>query len=117
MRHSKWKLLSLVGITLLGAAPVRAEVLIGLSAPLTGTYAWAGIGAEEGAEMAVADLNGKGGVLGASIEMITVDDYCDGAQAVAAAQKLIIAEVAAAFGPVCSGAAIPVSRSSPKPVS
>jgi branched-chain amino acid transport system substrate-binding protein len=92
------------------ASLVHAEVLIGLSSARTGTHAWVGVDSEEGAEMAVADLNAKGGVLGEPVEMITVDDYCEGEQAVAAAKKLVEAKVAAAFGPLCSGAAIPASK-------
>lgn len=88
----------------------RADILVGLVAPLTGTYAWVGVGAQQGAEIALADLNSQGGVLGKRIKMIAVDDYCTGDQAVAAAAKLIEAEVASVFGPLCSGAAIPASK-------
>jgi len=42
--------------------------------------------------------------------MVEADDYCDGEQAVAAANKLVAAGVAAVFGHPCSGAAIPASR-------
>jgi branched-chain amino acid transport system substrate-binding protein len=93
-----------------GVAPARAEVRIGLAAPLTGNAAWAGGETVEGAEIAVADLNQKGGVLGEKIAMITVDDYCDGEQAVAATNKLIASDVAMVFGHQCSGAAIPASK-------
>jgi branched-chain amino acid transport system substrate-binding protein len=41
--------------------------------------------------------------------MIVVDDYCSGAQAVAAANKLVEAGVVAVVGHDCSGAAIPAS--------
>jgi branched-chain amino acid transport system substrate-binding protein len=92
------------------ASSARAEVRIGLGAPMTGPNAWAGGRTEEGAKLAVADLNAKGGVLGEQIEMITADDYCDGAQAVAAANKLVAAGVVAVFGHQCSGAAIPASK-------
>jgi branched-chain amino acid transport system substrate-binding protein len=92
------------------ASLANAEVRIGLSTPRTGTYGWVGVQAEQAAEMAVADLNAKGGVLDEPIEMLPVDDYCDGEQAVAAAKKLVEIKVAAAFGPMCSGAAIPASK-------
>jgi branched-chain amino acid transport system substrate-binding protein len=92
------------------ASPARAEVRIGLAAPLTGHYAWPGGATVRGAEIAVADLHAKGGVLGEQIEMIIADDYCDGEQAVAAANKLIADEVVAVFGHQCSGAAIPASK-------
>jgi branched-chain amino acid transport system substrate-binding protein len=88
----------------------HAEVPIGLAAPLTGSMAWGGVETKEGAELAAADLNAKGGVLGDQIEIITVDDYCEGPQAVAAANKLVAARVVAVFGHQCSGAAIPASK-------
>jgi branched-chain amino acid transport system substrate-binding protein len=93
-----------------GAALAHAEVRIGLAAPLTGTLAWAGGETEEGAEIAVADLNAQGGVLGEPIELIKADDYCDAEQAVAAANKLLADKVVMVFGHQCSGAAIPASE-------
>jgi branched-chain amino acid transport system substrate-binding protein len=99
-----------VSLLVSAACAARAEVLIGLAAPLTGPYSWAGAGTQEGAELAVDDLNKAGGVLGRPIEMITVDDYCAGDQAVAAAKKLVEAGVVAVFGHQCSGAAIPASK-------
>jgi branched-chain amino acid transport system substrate-binding protein len=93
-----------------GIASAHAEVRIGLAAPLTGPMAWAGAITQQSAEFAVADLNAKGGVLGQRIEMVTADDYCDGEQAVAAANKLVAVGIAAVFGHQCSGAAIPASK-------
>jgi branched-chain amino acid transport system substrate-binding protein len=110
MRRSTWKLLGLLGIVLMIATPAHAEVRIGLAAPLTGPMAWAGDQNWRGAEVAVADLNSRGGVLGEQIELITADDYCEGEQAVAAANKLMAAGVVAVLGHVCSGAAIPASK-------
>jgi branched-chain amino acid transport system substrate-binding protein len=110
MRCSKWKLLGLFCATLVTAAQARAEVRIGLAAPLTGPMAWAGAATEQSAEFAVADLNAKGGVLGEQIEIVTADDYCEGEQAVAAAHKLVADGVVAVFGHQCSGAAIPASK-------
>lgn len=106
VRLSPFLLAALVTATL----PVHAEVRIGLAAPLTGKVAWAGGETREGAEIAVADLNTQGGVLGEQIEMIVADDYCDGKQAVAAANKLLADGVVMVFGHQCSGAAIPASK-------
>jgi branched-chain amino acid transport system substrate-binding protein len=92
------------------ASPGVAEVLIGLAAPLTGPMAWAGAATEQSAGFAVADLNAKGGVLGEQIEIVTADGYCNGEQAVAAANKLVATGVVAVFGHQCSGAAIPASK-------
>jgi branched-chain amino acid transport system substrate-binding protein len=92
-----------------GTAPADAEVRIGLAAPLTGPNSWDGGITLRGAEVAVAVLNAGGGALGEQIELITADDYCDGEQAVAAANKLVADRVVAVFGHHCSGAAIPAS--------
>jgi branched-chain amino acid transport system substrate-binding protein len=92
------------------AALAHAEVLIGLPAPYTGPNAWMGEGIERGAEMAVADLNAAGGILGQPARLIKVDDYCESAQALAAANKLVAEHVAVVMGHQCSGAAIPASK-------
>ena len=88
----------------------HAEVRIGAAGPLTGTMAWFGEQHERGVGMAVAELNEAGGLLGQSIQVVAVDDYCDGEQGVAAARKLIAADVAFVAGHLCSGAAIPASE-------
>jgi branched-chain amino acid transport system substrate-binding protein len=49
-------------------------------------------------------------VLGQQVELVTADDYCDGEQAVAAANKLVAVGVVFATGNPCSGAAIPASE-------
>ena len=81
-----------------------------MATPLTGPMAGPAAATERGAEIAVADLNASGGVLGEQIELITADDYCDGEQAVAAADKLVADGVVAVFGHQCSSAAIPASK-------
>jgi branched-chain amino acid transport system substrate-binding protein len=109
MRCSKWKLLSLLSITLLTAERTHAEVLIGDASPLTGPLSWAGEQGVVGTELAVADLNARGGVLGEQIRVIFVDDACDTEQAVAAARKLISDGVVFVVGHICSGGAIPTA--------
>ena len=94
-----------------GTASVgHAEILIGLGGPLTGPNAWIGEQTERGVALAVADLNAAGGVLGQQVEVVTADDYCDGEQAVAAANKLVAVGVVFVAGHPCSGAAIPASE-------
>src|SRR5215470_2220333 len=103
--------LSVVALSSLAFArsPAWADVLIGLATPMSGPVAWTGARTQEGAELAVADLNKRDGVLGERIRMISVDDNCSGDQAVAAANKLVEAGVVAVIGHDCSGAAIPAS--------
>jgi branched-chain amino acid transport system substrate-binding protein len=50
-----------------------------------------------------------GGVLGQQIRIIKADDFCDGEQAVAAANKLVADGVDFVMGHDCSGATIPAS--------
>jgi branched-chain amino acid transport system substrate-binding protein len=92
--------------TVTAASPPRADVLIGDASPLTGPVSWYGGQHLVGTELAVADLNAKGGVLGEQVRLVSVDDACDTEQAVAAAQKLISDGVTFVVGHVCSGAAI-----------
>jgi branched-chain amino acid transport system substrate-binding protein len=102
-----------VAIVALAAACIcsaRAEVLIGVSSAMTGRLAWFGEQAQRGAEMAVADINAAGGVLGQQMRLITADDFCDPGQAVAAAQKLVGDGVVLVVGHYCSGASIPASK-------
>jgi branched-chain amino acid transport system substrate-binding protein len=86
-----------------------AEILIGVAGPMTGKLAWFGEQMERGAGLAVADLDGAGGVLGQQVQLITVDDSCDPEQAVAAARKLVSEGVVFVVGHYCSGASIPAS--------
>lgn len=91
--------------------PARTEILIGVAAPMTGaTNAWFGEQVERGAALAVADLNAEGGVLGQQVRLITVDDYCDPEQAVAAANKLVSDGVIFVVGHFCSHSSIPASE-------
>ena len=94
------------------AAPnhVRAEIPIGFSSALTGPYAWLSEHSLAGTELAIADLNAKGGVLGEPLEPIVVDDGCNAELAPLAAEKLVSAAVAVVISVTCSGAAIPASK-------
>jgi branched-chain amino acid transport system substrate-binding protein len=110
MKHLGARSILAIAVALGSAALGHAEVLIGLPAPYTGPNAWMGEGIERGAEMAVADLNAAGGILGQPARLIKVDDYCESEQAVAAANKLLAERVDVVMGHQCSGAAIPASR-------
>jgi branched-chain amino acid transport system substrate-binding protein len=54
-----------------------AEILIGMAGALTGPNAYQGEQQQQGVELAVADLNAAGGVLGQQMRLISVDDACD----------------------------------------
>ena len=92
------------------ATTAEAEIRIGVAGPMTGAYAWFGEQYQRGTGLAVEDLNAAGGVLGQQVGLITADDFCDPAQAVAAAQKLVSDGVAFVAGHWCSHSAIPASK-------
>ncbi|CAN7399124.1 branched-chain amino acid ABC transporter substrate-binding protein [Pararhizobium sp. LjRoot235] len=102
--------IAIAALAALIICPAQAEVMIGVSAAMTGRLAWIGEQGQRGAEMAVADLNATGGVLGQQLRLISVDDFCDPEQAVAAAEKLVADGVVLVVGHYCSGASIPASK-------
>src|SRR3546814_15219433 len=57
---------------------------------------------KRGAEMAVADINAKGGVNGQKIQLIIGDDQCDPKQAVAVANRAAKERVAVVIGHFCT---------------
>ncbi|MEO8836295.1 MAG: ABC transporter substrate-binding protein, partial [Caldimonas sp.] len=72
--------------------PVRAAdtVKIGLDDPLTGTYAAVGKNEQIGCQLAVEQVNAKGGILGRQVELLSEDSTSgDAGTAVQKARKLI----------------------------
>ncbi|GAB4482518.1 MAG: branched-chain amino acid ABC transporter substrate-binding protein [Burkholderiaceae bacterium] len=95
------------------AAP--AEVIkIGHVAPLTGGIAHLGKDNENGARLAVDEINAAGGLdVGGSkykLELLAEDDKADPKEGTLAAQKLVDAGVVAVVGHLNSGTTIPASK-------
>lgn len=95
--------------TLLAALPARAEIVIGLIAPLTGAVAAYGDQVRNGAEAAVEAINKKGGILGEKVVLKLADDAGDPKQGVSAANLLVGEKVKFVVGPVTSGVAMAAS--------
>ena len=101
---------------LLAATGVHAQdnvVKIGHSGPLSGAQAFSGKDNENGARLAVEELNARPiTVAGKKLkfELLSEDDQGDPKAGVAAAQKLIDNGVKYVVGPYNSGVAIPASR-------
>jgi branched-chain amino acid transport system substrate-binding protein len=104
------------GVLTLGAAGVSAQdmvVRIGHVAPVSGAQAHYGKDNENGARMAVEDLNARGVTIGGRkvrFELIAEDDAADPKQGTAAAQKLCDAKVNGVVGHLNSGTSIPASK-------
>jgi branched-chain amino acid transport system substrate-binding protein len=85
------------------------EIKIAVVGPITGSNAVHGEQMKRGAEMAVKDINAKGGVLGKKLDLIVADDACDPEQAVAEANDVVGRGVVFVAGHYCSSASIPAS--------
>ena len=83
---------------------------IAVVGPVTGQYASFGQQMKNGGEMAVADINAAGGVLGKTLDLDIGDDACDPKQAVAVANQMAGENVALIAGHYCSGSSIPASQ-------
>ncbi len=94
----------------IGISTASAEILISTAGPMTGQYASFGEQMKRGAEMAVQDINAKGGVLGQKVALTIGDDACDPKQAVAVANKFVSQGVKFVAGHFCSGSSIPASK-------
>jgi len=96
-----------------GAAQAEDIIKIGHVAATSGAIAHLGKDNENGARMAVEELNAKGVVIGGKKYKVVLqaeDDAADPRQATAAAQKLVDAKVQGVIGHETSGTAIPASR-------
>jgi branched-chain amino acid transport system substrate-binding protein len=96
-----------------GASAQDMVVKIGHVGPTSGGIAHLGKDNENGARMAIEDLNAKGVMIGgkkAKFELMAEDDAADPKQGTAAAQKLVDAKVNGVIGHLNSGTSIPASK-------
>ena len=103
-----------IALTIAGAAYAQEQVVkIGHVGPITGPNAHLGKDNENGARMAIEELNAKGLTIDGKkikFELQAEDDASDPKQANAAATKLVDAKVAAVIGHLNSGTTIPASK-------
>ena len=86
--------------TSVAAEPFR----LGVAVVKTGELASYGISGLRGAELAVRDINSKGGILGRQVKIIAEDDLCLPKHALIVASKLMSQDIHAVIGHICSGA-------------
>ena len=79
-------------------AASAADIKIGLSAPLTGSYASEGQEAKQVVDLLAQEVNSKGGLLNSKVVVITEDDAGDARTAGLAANKLVSQGVVAVIG-------------------
>ena len=91
------------------ALPARADdapILIGMSVPDTGAAATPAMWQRWGVDLAVDEINARGGLLGRKIKVLALDNRCNPSEAVNVANKLVEAKVVAIIGAHCSSATI-----------
>jgi branched-chain amino acid transport system substrate-binding protein len=102
--------LAVLAVLLLSAGMAQAQdINVAVVGPITGQYAAFGEQMRRGAEMAVKDINAKGGVLGRKLKITVGDDACDPKQAVNVANEMANNGVTFVDGHYCSGSSIPAS--------
>lgn len=95
------------------ASAQEMVVKIGHVGPTSGAIAHLGKDNENGARMAIDELNAKGVMIGgkkAKFELLAEDDGADPKQGTAAAQKLVDSKVNGVVGHLNSGTTIPASK-------
>ncbi len=98
-----------VALALLAVSGARADIVIAVAGPMSGSDAAVGEQMRRGAEMVVNDINAKGGVAGQKLKLVIGDDACDPKQAVSIANQFANQNVIFVAGHYCSGASIPAS--------
>ena len=107
--------LSLIAVLSLASGLVAAQqvVKIGHVGPVSGASAHLGKDNENGARLAIEELNAKGVKIGnqaVKFELVAEDDAADPKQGTAAAQKLVDSKVNGVIGHLNSGTTIPASK-------
>ena len=102
-----------IALAFAGSANAQEVIKIGHVAPVSGASSHLGKDNENGAKMAVEDLNAKGfKINGKPVKFVLVleDDAADPKQGTAVAQKLVDAKVNGVIGHLNSGTTVPASK-------
>ncbi len=117
LSRAGWALLAAVVCLALASAPSLAQgveaVKIGFASPLTGAQAHYGKDNQNGAQLAIEELNARGVRIGGQtvkFELVVEDDQADPKVGTVVAQKLIDSGIKAMVGHFNSGVTIPASK-------
>ena len=103
--------LALLTVAVFAAPAFSADTIkLGVGGVISGDLAPYGISSVRGVELAVEDLNAKGGILGKKIELLIGDDVCKPEVAVNMATKLVSDGAQMIVGHVCSGSTIAANK-------
>jgi branched-chain amino acid transport system substrate-binding protein len=109
------KSLKLIGLAFgaslaLSSAAFAEDLTIAVAGPMTGGESAFGRQMKNGADMAVAELNAAGAVLGKKLILDVEDDACDPKQARSVAEKIASSKIPFVAGHYCSSSSIPASE-------
>ncbi|GII87583.1 branched chain amino acid ABC transporter substrate-binding protein [Sphaerisporangium siamense] len=90
-----------------GGGGNEGPITLGMLIPQSGSEAAIGPYMQNAAQLAVDEINAKGGVLGRKLQLKVADDACDAQTAVSGANKLVTEGVKVSVGGYCSGATLP----------
>jgi branched-chain amino acid transport system substrate-binding protein len=102
-----------IALAFAGSASAQEVVKIGHVGPISGASAHLGKDNENGARMAIEELNAKGFMLNGkkvTLQLLAEDDGADPKQGTSVAQKLVDAKVNGVIGHLNSGTTVPASR-------
>lgn len=94
----------------LSTAALAQNIPVAVAGPMTGSESAFGRQMKNGADLAVADINAAGGLLGKNLALQVGDDACDPKQARSVAEKIASAGVPFVAGHFCSSSSIPASE-------
>ncbi len=104
------KLFLAIALTSTTSYSLAADTIrIALAGPVTGAVAQYGDMQFMGAQMAIEQINKKGGVNGQQLQSVVYDDACDPKQAVAVANKIVNDGISFVVGHLCSSSTQPAS--------
>lgn len=107
------------GLIAFAGSAAAQDIKIGVAGPITGPLAFLGQHIKWAGELAVDEINQKGGVLGRKLVFLMQDSACRPADGVASAEKLLSQDrVDVMLGDVCSGstmAVMPIMEKAQKP--
>ncbi|QYF91879.1 branched-chain amino acid ABC transporter substrate-binding protein [Massilia sp. PAMC28688] len=102
-----------IALAFTGSASAQEVVKIGHVGPISGASAHLGKDNENGARMAIEELNAKGFTINGkkvTFQLVTEDDGADPKQGTSVAQKLVDAKVNGVIGHLNSGTTVPASK-------
>lgn len=91
---------------LLSPVALADSIRIVFAGPTTGPVTQYGSMVKEGIDTAVEQINAAGGVLGKTLEVVTMDDGCEPKQGPVVANRVVNDKIGYVVGHVCSGATI-----------